>query len=446
MTAITVDQWNVSGKQIILFRQTDETGAKLKYKIEDEQSSLVEIPAHLYSTVDRIYNIVPQFRSFIEANLHRSIEPSSFVPIVESCAWTKRLEQYVEVAHLKVALFGHGDSSTKTLHEAHWGIFNAQDNSTKTVVVQKIEGDLQECLVNVLFNRYHVSFYEDHRIEVSLDSDGQVLSLALTILSRPSSVFDKSIHLDENNWAITLISTPQLFTGERVSSGHAMIACEGVKESCQFLKYAHVTKNPEKGGTNKSFGGARVETLEKERVRRKDMRNGPTWRRPRSVVENILVLAQKAQQERQVIPFAIGKNIYKIAFPVASICLVAAAIFAARYDYRTFLAFHSAFYVKDSLTSYMLHRIISMSQTARSFFWSLGFTVRHDGSANSGVGRPLRKAAISLMTASLVGASAYVSKKLSDRSDCLSWAVEQLSKTGVHFQLPMSILTPQRCH
>ncbi len=444
MTAITVDQWNVNGKQIILFRQTDETGAKLKYKIEGEQSSPVVIPPHLYSTVDRIYNIVPQFRGFIEANLHRSIEPSSFVPIVESGAWTRQLEQYIEVAHLKVALFGHGDSTTKTLHEAHWGIFNAQDNSTRTVVVQKIEGDLQECLVNVLFNRYSVSFYEDHRIEVSLDPYGQVLSLALTILSRPSfySTFDKSVPLDENNWAITLISTKQNFSGECIRAGHAMIACEGVNESRQFLKYAHVTKNPEGGSTNTSFSGARVEALEKERVNRNKALNGPTWRRPRSAVENILVLAQKAQQDRQIIPFAIGKNIYKIAFPVASICLVTTAIFAARYDYRTFLAFHSAFYIKDSLISYMLHRIISMSQIARSFFWSFGFNVRYDGSANSGLGRPLRKAAISLMTASLVGASAYVSKKLSDRSDCLSWAVEQLSKTGVHFRLPLFIITP----
>ncbi|HEX4838886.1 MAG TPA: hypothetical protein VFU89_00410 [Rhabdochlamydiaceae bacterium] len=442
MTTVTsygIDRWNVNGKQITLFYQDDETSTKLKYRIEDGQSSPVEIHPHLYSTVDRIYDIVPWFHDVIQANLQHSIEPSSFVPIVESGAWTKRLEQYVPIGHLKVALFGHGDSSTKTLHEAHWGIFNAQDNSTKTVVVQKIEGDLKECLVNVLFNRYHVSFYKDHRIEVSLDSDDQVQSLALTILSRPCSAFDKNVHLDENHWAVTLISTKQDFTQELIHAGHALIACEGVKEGCKFIEYAHVTKKPEKGDTNKSLSGARVEVL-KELFSIE--RNGPTWRRPRSAVENILVLAQKAQQDRQIIPFAIGKNIYKIAFPIASICLVAAAIFAARYDYRTFLAFHSAFYIKDSLMSYMLHRIISMSQTARSFFWSLGFTVRHDGSANSGLGRPLRKAAISLVTASLVGASAYVSKKLSDRSDCLSWAVEQLSKAGVPIQLPLSIITP----
>ena len=46
------------------------------------------------------------------------------------------------------------------------------------------------------------------------------------------------------------------------------------------------------------------------------------------------------------------------------------------------------------------------------------------------------------MTAYLAGASAYVSKKLSDRYDCLSWAVEQLSKAGVYIRLPLSIVTP----
>jgi hypothetical protein len=439
MTTVTsygIDRWNVSGKQIVLFRQDDETSAKLKYRIEDEQTNAVEIPSRLYSNIYRTCNNVLLFHDVIQANLHHSIEPYSFIPVLESTAEIKQLEQYVPIEHLKVALFGRGDSNTKTVHGAHWGIFNERDNSTKIVLVQKIEGDLQECLVNVLCNRYYVSFYADHRIEVSLDSDGQVQSLALTILSRPSfySIFDTSVSLDENHWAVTLISTKQNFTQERIHAGHAMIACEGVKEGCKFLEYVHITKRAEKGDTNKSFSGARVEAL--ERVNRQDIRNGPTWRRARSAVENILVLAQKAQQERQILPFALGKNIYKMAFPVGSICLVIASIFAARYDYRNILAFHSYFYVDNSLISFMLHRIISMSQTARSFFWSWGFTYRY------GLGKSLRRAGTSLMTASLAGASAYVSKKLSDRYDCLSWAVEQLSKAGVHIRLPLSIVTP----
>jgi len=452
MTVITVDRWNVSGKQIILFYQKDETGAKLKYKTEGEQSSPVEIPPNLYSTVKRIYDIVPQFRGFIEANLHRSIEPSSFVPIVESSAWTKQLEQYVEVAHLRVALFGHGDCSTKTLHEAHWGIFNAQDSSIRTVVVQKIEGDLQECLVNVLFNRYHVSFYKDHRIEVSLDSDGQVLSLALTILSRPSfySTFDTNVSLDENQWSVTLVSSRQFFSRRRIDAGHAMIACEGVNKSCQFLKYVHVTKNPEKMGANKSLSGARVEVLEKEDVRLQDMRNGPTWRRARSAVENMLVLARKAQRDRQMVPFAIGKNIYKMALPVTGICLVVASIFAARYDYRTILGFHAYLYFKGSLISTGLHRIISMSYAVRDFLWESASDSLEKcivGALNSNKGfselnKSLARVTTSITTASFAAASVYTFKKLSDRSDCLSWAIEQLSKAGVHFKLPLSIITP----
>jgi hypothetical protein len=439
MTAVTsygIDRWNVRGKQIILFCQDDKTNEKLKYKIEDGQSNPVEIPSRLYSNINLIWNIVLLFHDVIEANLHHSIEPSSFIPLLASTAEIKQLEQYVPVKHLKVALFGRGDSNTKTVHEAHWGIFNEQDNSTKRVVVQKIEGDLQECLVNVLFNRYPVSFYEDHRIEVLLDSDGQVQSLALTILSRPSfySAFDKSVSLDENHWAVTLISTPQLFTRGRISAGHAMIACEGVNESHQFLEYVHITKKPEKEDTTKFPSGARVEATKK--VSRKDMINGPTWRRPRSVVENILVLAQKAQQGRQMLPFALGKNIYKMAFPVASLGLVVASIVASRYDYRTILAFQSHFHLKDSLISFTLHRILSMSQTVRSFLWSYGFTYRY------GLKKSLVRAAASLITASLGGAGMYVSKKLSDRYDCLSWSVEQLQKAGIHFRLPLSIITP----
>jgi hypothetical protein len=36
----------------------------------------------------------------------------------------------------------------------------------------------------------------------------------------------------------------------------------------------------------------------------------------------------------------------------------------------------------------------------------------------------------------------YITKKLSDRYDCLSWSIEQLSKAGIHIRLPLSIVTP----
>ena len=454
MTTVTsygIDQWNVSGKQIVLFRQDDETSAKLKYRVEDEQTNAVEISSRLYSNIYRTCNNVLLFHEVIQASLHHSIEPYSFIPVLESTAKIKQLEQYVPIEHLKVALFGRGDSNTKTVHGAHWGIFNEQDNSTKIVEVQKMEGDLQECLVNVLFNRYYVSFYADHRIEVSLDSDGQVQSLALTILSRPSSVFDKSVSIDENHWAVTLVSSRQFFSRKRINAGHAMIACEGMKEGCKFLEYVHVTKKPEEGDTNKSLSGARVEVLKQEEVRRKDIRNSPTWRRPRSTVENILVLAEKAQQKRQMIPFAIGKNIYKMALPVTGFCLVVASIFATRHDYRAILGFHAYLYFKDSLISVGLYRILSMSSAVREFLWenthsdSGGEFIARALNLNKGrpgLNKSLGRVTASLTTAFLGAVSAYVSKKLSDRSDCLSWGVEQLSKMGIHLQLPLSIITP----
>jgi hypothetical protein len=52
------------------------------------------------------------------------------------------------------------------------------------------------------------------------------------------------------------------------------------------------------------------------------------------------------------------------------------------------------------------------------------------------------RAGASLITASLGGAGMYITKKLSDRYDCLSWSIEQLSKAGIHIRLPLSIVTP----
>jgi|GEM_PF-1158786 len=454
MTAVTsyeVDRWNVNGKQILLFRQRNETSAKLKYRIEDGQSSPVEIPSHLYSNINWIDVIVSLFHDVIQDNLQHSIEPSSFTPVLQSTAQIKQLEQYVGVDHLKVALFGRGDSSTKTVDKVRWGIFNEQDNSTKIIEVQKIEGDLQECLINVLCNRYYVSFYANHRIEVSLDSDGQVQSLALTILSRPNSIFDTSVSLDENHWAVTLISTKQEFSNRRISAGHAMIACEGVNEGRQFMKYVHITKKPEEEDTTKFPSGARVEVL--ERVKREDIRNGPTWRRARAAVENILVLAQKAQQERQMVPFTLGNGIFKItSFISRSFILVSLPIFYyCCYRYYQFFthnhesAFRHFFFSDPGVTigllqttaSYVLKRAIGVSQTAaRSIMESSITPLVMEGSMKT-----LQMTA-SMMLPMLWLTGAMTSNKLASRYDCLSWAVEQLSKAGIHFQLPLPIITP----
>jgi len=69
------------------------------------------------------------------------------------------------------------------------------------------------------------------------------------------------------------------------------------------------------------------------------------------------------------------------------------------------------------------------------------------GALNSNKGfselnKSLARVTTSITTASFAAASVYTFKKLSDRSDCLSWAIEQLSKAGVHFKLPLSIITP----
>jgi hypothetical protein len=65
-----------------------------------------------------------------------------------------------------------------------------------------------------------------------------------------------------------------------------------------------------------------------------------------------------------------------------------------------------------------------------------GFNYRY------GLQKSLVRAGASLITASLGGAGMYITKKLSDRYDCLSWSIEQLSKAGIHIRLPLSIVTP----
>ena len=118
------------------------------------------------------------------------------------------------------------------------------------------------------------------------------------------SLIDGSVLLDERNWAVTLVS-PSIF------SSHAMLACEGVENRKPFLRYVHFTQNPRQRHPKVTSHEGQIESF--DAIAPLSSRNGPTIRRSRELVKNLLRFAQDRVNQR--LPFMSGlSHVWRVIF------------------------------------------------------------------------------------------------------------------------------------
>lgn len=134
------------------------------------------------------------------------------------------------------------------------------------------------------------------RISLICDADRCIQNVVLQRIS----LIDNSVVLDENNWAVTLVSTGQSsqsrlnrFFGD--NAGHAMLACEGLEHGKQFLRYIHVTLNPINRNPKLRVGEAQMEIFDRE-IPLKTL-NGPTSTRSKALVGNMFSYVQEMENK-----------------------------------------------------------------------------------------------------------------------------------------------------
>jgi hypothetical protein len=482
VSSVLIDRWTIKGKQVSLFRCKDKDELEsLKFSVKegDRQIGGDTIAPYLYPNTRRTCAIVSLFHDVINVNLLSSIEPSSFVPVLETRAWINKAGEVVSLKDLKVALFGRADPETDVLHEARWGIYDQSDGSCKVYEIPKIEGAIRECLLNALCHRLNATYFaERFRVEVTLDSNNKVTSLALIVLNR-LSLFDKNVVLDEERWAITLVSAQPGSTSiiESISldwrSGHAMIACEGIKDGCQFFKYLHLTKNKSDQCLEGAPARARIK-IKREFVT--NTLNGPTWIRTRTVVESLLYSIQEADKHCVTVPFAMGRKVPALAAPFVvkgsvaiSIMALFTSIIALRYGYKIFallsspkldigqqmgqmqyfLALGNLLIDKTKGKSLpplplMFRFILIMSRifpslTSRLMIMKPRISVALKESRDVLHDLRFYSSIVALATTSI---GAFALKRLAKRYDCLQWTLEQLPEAGIVFKLPWTVITP----
>jgi len=114
-----------------------------------------------------------------------------------------------------------------------------------------------------------------------------------------ASRFDPTIRLDENRWAVTLLSTKK---GSFLGLSHTMIAYEGVEDGNRFLKGAHITRLEKLADKDdplrehEALVEIRDYTFPLDGSFPENWVHSPTWERSKIYVENMIQAINKEKR------------------------------------------------------------------------------------------------------------------------------------------------------
>ncbi|CUI16794.1 hypothetical protein PNK_1177 [Candidatus Protochlamydia naegleriophila] len=224
-----------------------------KWEIERNSGALFYEPNQNYfefnngntkRTFKTLYNgyyaisLVSIFHSTIGMNLKNET-------IVKSaCFFPKLCTQADGEMNIQVGLFGYEEDGANQLQGLSWGVYDDDEQKEYTFEVE------EDDVVARNFVRYapttnhpnsekpyEMDAYVRHfRVSLIRDDNRRIQKIAL----RYVSLLDPTINLDEDRWAVTLVSamnSTQGFFSKFLEGkvGHAMLACEGIKKANLFL-------------------------------------------------------------------------------------------------------------------------------------------------------------------------------------------------------------------
>ncbi len=291
----------------------------------------------LYDT-NYAVTLIKMFHQTIGINLTKeSLNATCFLP--------KLSLQAYQAPEIQVALFGHVDTRVNPAGEVkwlRWGVFNTDTKVEQTLDIE--ENDLAKLFIYhaPTTNRAHLEQELDENGSPLLDSKGKPClkpasdHYAMTnytkrfrvVVSRDAdkciekvilqriSLLDKQVVLDDDNWAVTLVSGKYSSQNSLnrffcKNTGHAMIACEGVKKGQSFLHYVHLTQDPHDKNPLLKSDEAQIESFSRDFPL--NTINGPTWTRSKNLVKNMLSYVDSMKKEKlKFAPY--GK--FSLNFPI----------------------------------------------------------------------------------------------------------------------------------
>ncbi|MBF8263292.1 MAG: hypothetical protein HW387_957 [Parachlamydiales bacterium] len=334
-----VASWTIHQTEVSVHQDQDRLKFSSKSNGEMNEGHL---DLYSYDTASAC-RLIQIYHSVIETHLKEAIIASSFLPIF---SWDKiavlRDDRYLKAADVQVALFGRIDREARKILDAHWGIYTDSNKSSERFEIGDAADGVTQCLQNAPISdaaniEEMTQFANFFTVVLTLYPDNKIQSVALLKLWKPSaslftSLFDRFVVLDEDHWAVTVVSAKDYSCrccekGIIPSSGHALIAYEGVKDGRQFRNFAHITTQANEDDPvdrKRKPNEARVNILENKRIR--NLINGPTWPRPKIDVEKMLIPIKEAEKKHLYVPFAKTKDICAAIAPTATLAASATKV------------------------------------------------------------------------------------------------------------------------
>lgn len=305
--ANTISRWNIGPKEVSLNKEEH----LLRFSIKTGSHS-TQAPVSLqYYDTPYALNLVQMFYNAIETLLTRDahmISQHSFFPLFCSKdVWILKDGQYTPAQHIYIALFGKPAFGTGSTGAA-WGVFHENTQMSDLFDLSPEDGTtrafVQEIPANNAAPNYKMtSHIQRHRIALLCDPLGTIQ----TIFLEKKGQFNPNIILSKQNWAITLVSADAALFTQHCTTGHAAVVYEGLDDNGRpFVECAHITTHPPDGGPNLPEDHARIETRD---LFHHEHIHGPTWLRPRDLVEKMMVEIRKAEKDRAYVRFSPLKDI-----------------------------------------------------------------------------------------------------------------------------------------
>lgn len=293
-----ITEWIVGSRVVCLFQEPN----CLSFSIDGRAGKTTRFRPTLYDTRYAL-NLISLFHRTIGVNLEND-------EVHSSCFLPKLCISAHNAPEVQVALFGRVDARVHVegeLKGLRFGVFNTANNEEHTleavdaiakIFIQGAPGSNRPNMRAVLDRKgkevmrpapdhYAMNSYVK-RFSVLLTRDA--LNNIINVALHRISLLDKNVTLDESNWAVTLVSSKSASHSiwERIFTsriGHAMLACEGIENGKQFLRYVHFTPEPSDPHPKLEKDEALMDSFDV--VDPLDTENGPTWTRTKILVKNM---------------------------------------------------------------------------------------------------------------------------------------------------------------
>jgi hypothetical protein len=309
---VAVGSWNVGGKDVTVFRKE----SSLVFETLDESK-----PLNLkdFYGMQQSVKLVEIFHDVIQSNLEDGIGETAFLPFLRTQGFVEKElngRGKCEPLNMQVVLFGNTSSGPTNMVGGRWGVFNFSKKEITHFPIDDSSGEALNFLrrVPTSSKEKYESYVKQFKPVMNIDDDGKVGSIALKFIS----LYDPKVVLDEERWAITVLSTKTPTVAGCCNTGHAVIVFEGLIDGHPLFQRAHITTIHSRTGSDKdrkpnearaSIRGPRDEEEKNWLINGEGLAKGPTWTRPRHLVEEVMGAIGDAQAGRRYVKFSMAKDV-----------------------------------------------------------------------------------------------------------------------------------------